>query len=546
MRTSTTRTSTTHPLQIASVRPSLAMGQVGLTFCPGKTQPHAATGAWDRDLGVDLDAIAAWGAVAVVTLVEEHELASLGVPVARLGAEVVARHMDWLHLPIADVSVPGPAFEARWAEVGEGLRARLRVGFNVLVHCKGGLGRAGTIAARLLIELGVVPEEAVRRVRAVRPGAIEMPEQLAYVLGLQPVPEPEPATTAEAIRDRAVGCLLGLAVGDAVGTTLEFKPRDSYAPLTDMVGGGPFGLRPGEWTDDTAMALALADSLLAHPDLDEADLMRRFVDWHDNGTYSCTGTCFDIGITTRQALARWKKTGNPVAGSTDPNTAGNGSLMRLAPVAVRHWRDRTRLRDVAARQSRTTHAAPEAVDACVAWAELLADAIEGARRSEVLRSRSADTNIAKTLCPAVTTEFAESRGLRATTEFAGSAGSVAATEFAAFRGLRATTEFAGALRPILAGSWRGKDRTAIRATGYVVHSLEASLWSMGASGDVRSAVLRAANLGEDADTTAAITGQLAGALYGSDGIPEEWRRTVAWEPRIMGIAEKLKRAGDDR
>ena len=146
----------------------------------------------------------------------------------------------------------------------------------------------------------------------------------------------------------------------------------------------------------------------------------------------------------------------------------------------------------------------------------------------------------------MTTEFAESRGLRATTEFAGSAGSVAATEFAAFLGLRATTEFAGALGPILAGSWRGKYRTAIRATGYVAHSLEASLWSVGVSGDFRGSILRASNLGEDADTTAAITGQLAGALYGSGGIPEEWRRTVAWEPRIMGIAEGLNRAADDR
>lgn len=176
---------------------------------------------------MDLDAIAAWGAVAVVTLVEEHELKALRVQA--LGAEVAARHMDWLHLSIADVSVPSAAFEARWAEAGEGLRACLRDGFSVLVHCKGGLGRAGTIAARLLIELGVPAQEAVSRVRTVRPGAVETPKQLAYVMGLQPVPEAEPSTTAEAIRDRAAGCLLGLAVGDAVGTTLEFKPRDSYA-----------------------------------------------------------------------------------------------------------------------------------------------------------------------------------------------------------------------------------------------------------------------------------------------------------------------------
>lgn len=491
------RTSATNPLQIAALRPLPSSGQVGLTFCPGKKQRHAATGAWNRDLGVDLDAIAAWGAVAVVTLVEEHELASLKVQ--GLGAEVAARHMEWLHLPIADGSVPGAAFEATWAEMAESLRARLRSGFNVLVHCKGGLGRAGTVAARLLIELGVAPETTVQQVRAARPGAIETAEQLAYVMSLQAVPEPDPSTSAEAIRDRAVGCLLGLAVGDAVGTTLEFKPRDTYAPLTDMVGGGPFRLARGEWTDDTAMALALADSLAAHPHLDERDLMSRFMQWHEKGTYSCTGTCFDIGITTRQALSRWKKTGNPVAGSTDPQTAGNGSLMRLAPVAVRHWQDRAALRDVAARQSRTTHAAPEAVDACVAYAEVLADAIAGQRRSEVLRVRSDIT----------------------------SAGNPAGTPLASAIGL------------ILAGSWRGKPRSAIHASGYVAHSLEATLWSVGSTGTFRAAVLRAANLGEDADTTAAITGQLAGALGGASGISAEWQRAVAWAPWITSMTNAL-------
>jgi ADP-ribosyl-[dinitrogen reductase] hydrolase len=494
---------------------------VGLTFCPGKVQPHGATGAWRRDLRLDLDAVAAWGAVAVVTLVEDHELAALQVPA--LGAEVAARHMEWLHLPIPDGGAPGAAFEATWGDgergraggvhgglgggVGEGLRARLRDGFSVLVHCKGGLGRAGTVAARLLVELGVSPPEAVRQVREVRPGAIETPEQLAHVMGLHAVPEPEPATTAEVIRDRAVGCLLGLAVGDAVGTTLEFRARDTYPPLTDMVGGGPFGLRPGQWTDDTAMALALADSLAAHPHLDEHDLMARFVDWHERGTYSCTGTCFDIGATTRAALARYKRTGNPVAGSTDPRSAGNGSLMRLAPVAVRHWRNRATLRDVAARQSRTTHAAPEAVDACVAYAELLADAIAGQRRSEVMRGR------------------ADVLGMAAS--FA-AAGAGPGTDGSPPR----STPLAGAIGPILAGSWRGKPRSAISASGYVAHSLEAALRSVGSTGSFRSAALRAANLGEDADTTAAVAGQLAGALYGASGIPEAWRGKVAWGDRI--------------
>jgi ADP-ribosyl-[dinitrogen reductase] hydrolase len=166
-------------------------------------------------------------------------------------------------MPIPDVSPPGAVFEATWARYGEGVRARLRDGFDVVAHCKGGLGRAGTIAAKLLVELGHSPDDAVRRVRAARPGSIETPSQRDYVLAQRAVPEWQPDRSAEATRDRAVGALVGLAVGDAVETTLEFKARDSYAPLTDMIGGEPFHMKPGEWTDDTSMALALADSLIA-------------------------------------------------------------------------------------------------------------------------------------------------------------------------------------------------------------------------------------------------------------------------------------------
>jgi ADP-ribosyl-[dinitrogen reductase] hydrolase len=251
-----------------------------------------------------------------------------------------------------------------------------------------GLGRAGMAAARLLIELGMNSDAAITAVRQVRPGAIETPGQVRYVRALGAISKPHPATTPETQQDRALGAVLGLGLVDAVGTTYEFRPRDRNPLLIDMVGGGPFRLKPGEWTDDTAMALALMDSLLAHPELDEPDLMSRFVDWSE--AYSCNGKCFDIGITTRQALARFKSSGNPFSGSIDPRSAGNGSLMRLAPVAVRHWRNRDMLRDIAARQSRTTHGAAEAVDACVAFAGMLADGIASQPHSEVLRASGTD------------------------------------------------------------------------------------------------------------------------------------------------------------
>lgn len=481
------RTSESHPLQIAEVRAGPGFGRVGLTFCPGKKQAAGWSGVWDRDVRIDIERIRTWGAVVVVTLVEQNELLSLQV--MTLGDEITRRHMEWLHLPIADVGVPGVEFEREWDRGGPGLRACLRDGFDVLVHCKGGLGRAGMIAARLLVELGWKPKNAIQAVRNVRPGAIETSYQLEHIQRCAFVPEPRPAAGADAILDRAKGALVGLAVGDAVGTTLEFKPRDSYPLLTDMIGGGPFQLKAGQWTDDTAMALALAQSLIDRGSLDPVDLMRRFVEWRDTGAYSCTASCFDIGITVNEALDRWTRTGDPMAGSTDPMSAGNGSLMRLAPIALRYWRDRDVLTKVAADQSRTTHGAAEAVTSCSVFAELLADAIEGRTRSEVLRARAGD--------------------------------------------------YPPAIASIIAGSWRGKARDEVQSSGYVTHSLEAALWSIGRSADFRSAILTAANLGGDADTTAAITGQLAGALYGLSGIPAEWLAKLAWRERIEALATEL-------
>jgi hypothetical protein len=173
------RTSQTHPLQIAEVRAGPAFGRIGITFCPGKHDRAAATGAWARDLATDLDAIVAWGARLVLTLVEPAELKALKVP--HLGPEVQGRGLQWRHLAIADYSVPTEAFEQQWQTQGPEIRALLRGGADVLVHCKGGLGRAGTIAARLLVELGVAPDQAIRDVRRARPGAIETPSQLALV-----------------------------------------------------------------------------------------------------------------------------------------------------------------------------------------------------------------------------------------------------------------------------------------------------------------------------------------------------------------------------
>lgn len=177
----TARTSLTHPLQIAEVTAPGNEGRIGITFCPGKKQPAAMSGAWDRDLELDLDAIREWGASTVITLIEPHEMATLKVQA--IAAETEARDMAWLHMPITDISAPDHRFDAAWAREGQGLMAAIRAGARVLVHCKGGLGRAGTIAALMLVELGADPDDAIRAVRKARPGAIETSEQEQFIQG---------------------------------------------------------------------------------------------------------------------------------------------------------------------------------------------------------------------------------------------------------------------------------------------------------------------------------------------------------------------------
>jgi len=186
------------------------------------------------------------------------------------------------------------------------------------------------------------------------------------------------------LRDRYRGSLLGLAVGDAVGTTLEFKQPGSFVPLQDMVGEGPFHLNPGEWTDDTSMALCLAASLVEQKGFDVRDQMKRYLRWRDEGYMSSNGTCFDIGGTISSALSLFEKTGNPFAGSTHPKTAGNGSIMRLAPVPLFYACQPYEALEQSAKSSRTTHGAQTAIDACRYLSALIVGAVHGASKEALL------------------------------------------------------------------------------------------------------------------------------------------------------------------
>jgi ADP-ribosyl-[dinitrogen reductase] hydrolase len=197
------RNSHTHPLRIAEIATGPDRGKIGITFAPGKKQPAGMSGAWDRDLAADLDSIAAWNAAAVVTLLEDHELDELKI--AGLGQEVRCRHMEWHHWPIADYDVPSPAFESVWPANSARICSLLHTGANALIHCKGGLGRAGTIAARLLVELGFPPKEAIQTVRAAREGAIETRQQEEWVKAGRSCGFLEPARDIGSVRKRAVG-----------------------------------------------------------------------------------------------------------------------------------------------------------------------------------------------------------------------------------------------------------------------------------------------------------------------------------------------------
>lgn len=188
------------------------------------------------------------------------------------------------------------------------------------------------------------------------------------------------------LSDRYAGSLLGLACGDAVGTSVEFCPRGTFSPLVDMVGGGPFNLVPGQWTDDTSMALCLAESLLTKNGFDAKDQMGRYLNWWQWGYMSSTGECFDIGNTVRQALLKYQQTNQPFAGPIEPDTAGNGSLMRLAPVVLFYYPSHPEIAKFTAASSCTTHSAPEAIECCQLLGELIAKALSGKSKAEILGS----------------------------------------------------------------------------------------------------------------------------------------------------------------
>lgn len=286
-------------------------------------------------------------------------------------------------------------------------------------------------------------------------------------------------------KDQAIGSFIGLAIGDALGTTLEFQKTPSIDQSTwhtEMTGGGAFGVPPGGWTDDTSMAVALAHSLSQRGCFEPDDVADNFVTWWMDGKHSWSGTCVDIGNTTREALNRQlvrKSSDDAYLGSTAPTDSGNGGIMRLAPTVLINHLNLPKAIEDSVNQSRITHASQE----CCLYANLLARVI--------------------------------------------------------FAGDPFIKEVDGYVLP---------DSTPwieLQTWGYVKHTFHAAMWAARNSSSFEECVLLAVNLKGDADTMGAVAGQIAGAMYGYQAIPKRWLGTLLWHDELVQMARRLYRIGSD-
>lgn len=279
---------------------------------------------------------------------------------------------------------------------------------------------------------------------------------------------------------KAFGAFFGLIIGDALGAAFEFKKRDSFEKITDMQSGGAHGLKAGFWTDDSSMALCLAQSLI-ETDFDLIDQLDKYLSWYQDGYLSSTEKAFGIGANTAKSIEYFKKNGKLPPESD--RAAGNGSLMRLAPVAIYFRDDFEQAVEFSGKSSLSTHNNLMAVDSCKYFGGLLQQFINSriemdAFKTKVIKDTAVDLELDERVIKAVNGAF-------------------------------------------------NKKREEIKSDGFVINSLEAGLWSFINSNNFKEAVLNAVNLGNDTDTIGAITGQIAGAYYGFNSIPDKWITKLA-------------------
>ena len=508
----TLKTSTTHPLEIDAM--PCGNGCIGMTRCPGKKGGSRSGGRWNRDLSVDIGVIRDWGATALVSLVESSELDLLEVP--ELAAVAQAAGLEWHHLPIVDVRVPDADFERLWTYSGHVLRARLTAGERIVVHCRGGYGRTGTVAARLAIEFGEPPAQALARVRASRKWTVETREQEAYVLRQRPVG----AADAD-YADRVLGCLLGGAVGDALGYEVEF---DSLEAIRERF--GPQGIQAPvvnnhgevEVSDDTQMTLFTAAGLLSgvgedHPFDRALEAVREeTLNWHamqrGRETSATTG-----GLVEYAVLGKSQAPGNTCLGACALGAGGSpeqpindskgcGGVMRVAPVGLCLELDANGAFELAARCAAQTHGHPSGYLTAGVLAAIVRRVVDGSTLREATESA---LDVARRWDAAGETVDAVEQAL----ELAQDDALVPA---------RAISQ--------LGQGWVGDEALAI------------GLYSALVAPDFVTAVRMASNHDGDSDSTASIAGQIHGAWKGLAGVPHDWIRRLDVLDPLLDVADR--------
>jgi ADP-ribosyl-[dinitrogen reductase] hydrolase len=519
------KTSESDPLEINPVSIDSVRGRIGLTFCPGKKQGSSLPGSWDRDLDTDLKTIKSFGAAALVTLMEDRELQQVRVHPERLHATALANGLEWHHLPIRDVGVPDEQFEDLWIYSGLRLRKLLSHGQNIVIHCLGGLGRTGMIGARLLAELGLEPELAIRRVREARPGSIETCDQEEHVRRCRKIAS---TGTEPSHAERFLGCLLGGAVGDAFGYCVEFlrlpEIRSSF---------GPEGIKEPVFqagrlivSDDTQMTLFTLEGLLevlksrvSTPDSCLQAIQSAYLDWY--ATQQIRGTrklAKGHGWLSQQPeMCMRRAPGNTCQGALAGGGVGTierpindskgcGGAMRVAPIGLFPDRfDPESAFELAARAAALTHGHPSGYLSAGMVAAIVRFLMDG---NEL-------TNATQKSCKIL----AKWKGHEETLEAVGRALDLTQQN---------PTDQMGAIRRIGEG-WVGEEALAI--------ALFAAL-----SGKSYVEVIRiAANHDGDSDSTASIAGEFWGVWHGVDGIPREWITRLDVFGPLLHLARK---AGD--
>jgi ADP-ribosyl-[dinitrogen reductase] hydrolase len=504
------KTSQTHPLQIDTVK--AGNGEIGLTFCPGKKQANSYSGTWDRDLNADLEAISKWGAVALVTLIEDHEFIDLSV--LDLGDKAEGLGLEWHHLPIKDVNIPRGEFRDAWAYSGHRLRSLLRAGKKIVIHCKGGLGRTGIVAGRLMIELGQTPIEVIDAIRKARPGSIETSEQEVYVRQLSRRADSDDHT------DRVLGCLLGGAVGDAFGYEVEF---DKLLDIQSRFGKD--GIQEAVFhddkfivSDDTQMTMftleGIQRSRLDDPEDVNEQIRLAYLDWLStqssaSESWKAAGLlCNSKSLRHSRApggtcLSALRERGLGTPDKHINNSKGCGGVMRVAPIGLIHQWSPEQAFDIAANAAAITHGHPSGYLSAAAMAAIVRMLLDGTDLPEAaeqtLRILSARPDHQET-----------------------------------------TDAIAAALKVLQAGSSNHTDNIRNLGEGWIgEEALAIGLYSALAGNSFSEVLAIGANHDGDSDSTASIAGQLYGAWKGLSDLPNAWvRRLDVFEPMMAFLGGK--------